>query len=126
MKEREQEKPPSVTESALSRFQYDAIVSYNSFRIATLLRDIISSVCFVCAFILFVYCVHFDVDEFSAGRDAIILNFPAILDPTPFGQCNPRGILERYFAALFPRRLLQLAWPSSSARASPAGAWSNW
>jgi hypothetical protein len=77
-REREQEKPPSVTESALSRFRYDAIVSYNSFRIATLPRNIISSVCFIFAFILSVRYAHFDSDEFSDGRDATILNFPTI------------------------------------------------
>ena len=59
----------SVTESALSRVRYDAIVSYNSFRIATLPRNIISSIFFHPTYIP---SVHFDMDEFSGSRDATV------------------------------------------------------
>jgi hypothetical protein len=72
-RDRVQENPPSVTESALSRFRYDAIVSYKSFRIATARRNYIS---LIISFSSFTRCVHFEAHEtrrlrvFDADRKA--------------------------------------------------------
>ena len=94
-----------------------AIVSNNSFRIATLPRKTTSSVYSFLACILSVHFVDFDIDELVSCSDAIFLNFPrnlALIDR--WGQYNPRGILERYFGVVFSRRLLHFA----RLRSSPA------
>jgi hypothetical protein len=123
-RDRVQENPPSVTESALSRFRYDAIVSNKSFRIATARHNSISLIIFV----LFVHTFRSFWSTRNPGDSAFLMliarqliQFFKKLPTTPLGRCRPRGILERYFALVFSRRLLHIARFLLSTRDRPLG-----
>src|SRR6266446_6615702 len=112
VRERAQENPPSVTESALARVKCDSPVSYNSFRIATPRRN-----SFNFYFSSWDSFVPF-ISERAKSRRFGIFDAPYTATDSMFlvnyrsrrwaGRL-PRVILERYFAPVFPRRQLQFA-----------------
>jgi hypothetical protein len=119
-RDRVQENPPSVTESALSRFRYDAIVSNKSFRIATARRNYMPLLISCSSFTRSVHLAAHEILRlrvFDAHRKAVDSGFFEEITnhavwPVP-ASWYLREILRTRF---FSRRLLHIA----RFRSSPA------